>query len=267
MAVGPGCQALYHYRPIEVMVLDAETKKPIAGADVRLWYPHTNPSVAPWESVGKTGDDGVAQLRAAPFGDAGIMVNATAAGYQPEELSMPAEAVEQMPGSRLPWAVEPSSAPFVLEIYAQPAVRVELVLPNGYIGLVVAEVRIREDSPCTPGQRLFRYDVPATGVVEVTGPPLLRRVYPPDFRARFADGTPVSPQAGPQEVGLRPLKREGTAEYFVVGTQIQFDNIRRCLRKPAATAEGQISDGGKGRQKRRDEPAPAPRAAPPHDAP
>ena len=73
-AFASGCQVLYRYRPVPVLVCDAETKKPIADADVHLSYPLSRDSRAPFNSSERTGPDGVAHLRAVPYGDFGVRV-------------------------------------------------------------------------------------------------------------------------------------------------------------------------------------------------
>src|SRR5690348_7436872 len=89
----PGCQVLYRYKPVTILVRDAETKQPIAGAEVHISYPLTRPSVAPYESVETTAENGLAHLRAAPGGEAGIVMEATAKGYMSEERSVLAETI------------------------------------------------------------------------------------------------------------------------------------------------------------------------------
>src|SRR5262249_61077154 len=103
-----------------------------------------------------------------------------------------------------------------LEMYSGPRFGVELVVPVGYRGLFKAEVRVRDDAPCPPGQRRFRAEVPVSGVVEVQGPPALRRVQPPDFKARYADGSPLGAEMDAVKVGFRWLRREGHGPCFVV---------------------------------------------------
>jgi hypothetical protein len=209
VAAAPGCQALYRYRPVPVLVRDAETKQPIVGAEVRVSYPLTRPSQAPWDSVALTGDDGVARLRAAPYGSAGVRVEAAAKGYLSEDLSVPVETVQEMEPPRPFEDTTQRPARFVLEMYTEPGPRVELILPNGFRGLIRAEVRIQEDAPLSPGQRIFRFPVEPPGVVQVSGPPLLRRIYAPDYAARYADGTLIRRPAGDWDVGLRPLNGLG----------------------------------------------------------
>jgi hypothetical protein len=242
-----GCQALYRYRPVPVLARDAETKQPIPGAEVRIYYPLTPASRAPWASSGETGPDGVARLRAAPCGDAGARVEVTAAGYLFEGKDLPDERVQA--GA----PVDPG--PFVLELYAAPRAAVELVLPTDYRGRVKAEVLAREDVPCPPGQRCFRCDVPPSGVVQVVGPPLLRRLLPPDFRARYADGTPLSAEARDAQLGFWPLACESGYQVFLVGTRAEYESARRDYGPGAGPSESQPArgkggGGGRGRRNR-----------------
>src|SRR6516225_1726759 len=93
LALAPGCQGLFGSRPAPVLVRDAETKEPIPGAEVRLSYPPTQLPVGPPDCSEKTGDDGVARVQAAPYGDGGIAVGVTAKGYLSEEKVLSAQAV------------------------------------------------------------------------------------------------------------------------------------------------------------------------------
>ncbi len=139
-------------------------------------------------------------------------------------------------------------------MYAAPAPSVELVVPVGYRGLVHVETRIRDDLPFPPGQRCFRYDVPASGVIQVVGPALFRRV--PAIRATYADGTPLSSDAKDLDIGFRWVKSENDGELYLVGTSIECDAFRR-----APTGAGRPSDGGqaqgRGRRNRRGSPPPS----------
>ncbi len=239
-----GCQALHSYRPVSVLACDAETKKPIPGAEVRISYPLTQSSSAPWESVGLTGDDGVVHLRAAPYGEAGILLDATAPAYLSQQKNLPVEAVEAIKPPGLFHPAAPRPADFVVEMYAAPGPELELVVPTSYRGVVKVTVRVRDDLTNPPGQRLFSYAVPPSGDVEVTGPPLLRRVYSPDYRAKFADGTPLSRRPEEGEVGFWCLKTEGASEYFVVGTRAEYDELRRSGEKENSGESHPTGRGG-----------------------
>jgi hypothetical protein len=173
--------------------------------------------VAPWDSSGTTAEDGTAHLKAAPSGDAGIMVEASASGYLFEEKNLALDTPDAESGR------------VVLEMYAEPRPTIELVLPNGYHGMIRADVRVEENAPCPPGQRRFLCAVPASGDVEVIGPPLLRRVLPTDFCARYEDGTPLSRQAKVTELGFWWVKNDKGCQHFFVGTGAEHDGVRRIM--------------------------------------
>ena len=160
LATLPGCQAFHAYRPVTVLARDAETKKPIPGAQIRISYPLAQSSAAPWESVGSTNSDGTVQLRAAPYGDAGILVDAVLSGYMTEQKSYPVDAVKAIPSFHFFDSGGRHAPDFVVDMYAgKPFPQVELVVPNGYRGTVKAAVQIQDDAPFTPGQRrLFSYE-------------------------------------------------------------------------------------------------------------
>ena len=242
-----GCQVLYRYRPVVVQVRDAETKKPIANADVHLCYPLTRDSLAPYDSSDLTGEDGIAHLRAAPYGDFGVRIDASAPGYMSEQLNLSTETVSQVEPPHPFEKVEQRRAEFVVEMFAEPHFSVELVVPNGYRGLIKAEVQVQENAAAQPGQRCFRFDVTNASTVLVKGPKVMGRVYPSDYRACYADGTPVGTEMTLTKVGFRWLRGEGNEQYFVVGTKPEYDVYRRSVpdEKPITVRRASAS-GGKG---------------------
>ena len=229
LALAAGCQAFHQYRPVVIETRDAETGKPISGASVHLSYPVTNPDVAPWDDSGTTAADGTLQLRAAPYGDVGVRVDAAAAGYMAQQKNLSVEAVQALEPAPLFGNAGPRPVSLVVEMLAEPEPAVELVVPTGYRGVVRAEVEVRDDLPCPPGQRLFTYPVSSKGVVKVTGPALLRRVVAADFRLRYADGTPLTRQAPDGQVQFWWVQAESRYQYFFVGTRLEFDNFRRGM--------------------------------------
>jgi len=243
LLLAPGCQALHRYRPVAVLARDAETKQPIAGAEVRITYPFTAPTCAPWDSSGTTKADGVAHLRAAPYGENGIMLDVTAKGYMFEDKGIPIEAVVAIPPAGIFEAVARRPVNFVMELYAEPRPTIELIVPVGFRGLVKVDVQIKDDAPLVAGQRCFSYIVPASGAVQATGPSLLRRVFPQDYHAKVADGTPLTRQAKDAEIGFWWLKSESGCQYFVLGTRNEFDDLRSAYEK---TGEGHSSGGSGG---------------------
>src|SRR5262249_35647654 len=151
LALAAGCQSFHSYRPVVVQVRDGETRQPIADAEVRIWYPMTVGSIAPYDSSGLTGADGVVRLRAAPYADACVVLDANAKGSLYETRDIPVAAVQAIPPPGWFEAVEQRPVSFVLDLYPGPRPTVELVVPAGYRGLVKVEVRPREDVPCPPG--------------------------------------------------------------------------------------------------------------------
>jgi len=254
LPTAPGCQAFHNYRPVSVLARDAETGKPIAGAEIHISYPDTQPSTAPWDSDGPTGGDGIAHLRAAPYGDYGIVVGAKATGYLAQQKAVPLLEVEALEPARWFEVVEKRPARFILDLYtAEPAPTVELIVPTGYRGVVEVEVQAREDIRSTPGQRCFRFEVPASGVVQLTGPPLLQHVWYTEYSAKYADGTLLPKDAKDEAIGFWFLQTGGRSQSFFVGTRREFDN--RCKTQGGGTARqsggsGGGSGGGRGKRNR-----------------
>jgi hypothetical protein len=251
LAVAPGCEALHQYRPVAVLARDAETKQPIPGAEVRITYPLSQSSWAPLECSRTTGNDGIARLQAAPYGDAGILLEGAAKGYVPEERNLAAEEVQAIKPTHLFEAVDRRPVDFVVELYAEPRPTVELVIPTGYRGQVAAEVQIQDGGPWPRGQRDFSYVVPAGGgPVPVIGPPVLRHVFPLDFRGKYADGTPLSAEAKEQEIGFWWLRTEGRYQYFLVGTRRDYDDYRHASQDEKRERHSEGGGRGEGRGRR-----------------
>lgn len=237
-ALAPGCQFLHSYRPVTVLVRDAETKKPIADAEVHLSYPLTRDSLAPCNSSAKTGQDGLARLRAAPYGSFGLLMETNAPNHQSESEDVSAGAIQELSPAHLFEDVNRRPADFVVEMYAEPCFSVELIVPADYRGLIKTTTQIDENAPCPQGLRCFRYEVsPRSDVIAVNGPAILRRVSPSDYKARYAGGEPLSNKMDLVTVGFRWLKRDGNENYFVVGTQNEYDQFRRRLAPSQAGAE------------------------------
>jgi hypothetical protein len=246
LAVVSGCQTFHVYRPVAVQVRDAETKQPIPGAEVRISYPLMQDSLTPPDSFGLTNGEGITRLRATPYGKAGITLKATAKGYLPEEQGVLVETIKEIKPAYLFESTDHRPVNFVLEAYAEPPFSVEFIVPTGYRGLVKAEVKIQEDAPLTPGQRCFSYPVSPDGVVQVKGSAILRRIPALEYRAKYADGAPLKDETDATKVGFRWLNCEGNEQYFVVGTQSEYDNFRRHFIPKEGSDENRPSKGGKG---------------------
>ncbi len=244
LSLTPGCQAFHSYRPVGVLVQDAETKRPIPAAEVYLTYPLMKDSTAPCNSSGISREDGIARLRAAPYGKYGIQVKALAQGYQLEETTLGVSTVEKLETAHLFEETDKRPRDIVVEMYADPRFMVELIVPAGYRGLVKAELQVQDDAPCTPGQRSFRYEVSPTGIVVAKGPSVLGRITVLDYRASYLNGTQLGEDMDAVKVGFRWLKTEGKEQFFVVGTQGDYDALRRRLVPDEVKREIHSSDGG-----------------------
>lgn len=258
LTAAPGCQAFHRYRPVAIEAMDAETKKPIPGVEVKISYPLENSSYAPWESKGTTGPDGIARLKAAPYGRAGIMVEVIANGYMSEQKYLSIQEVEAIEPAHWFEDVNRRPASIVMAIFADPAPTVELIAPVGYRGQIKAKVQIDADLSSAAGQRLFRYPVPASGEVVAMGPPVFRHVAPSSFRLTFADNTPLNQWPKDSEVGYWLLKCEGTTYHFLVGTARDYDDYRHSQQyegRDRPRGGGGQGGGGKGRKGRNGGPS------------
>jgi hypothetical protein len=227
IALSAGCQVLYRYRPAPVLVRDAETKKPIANANVHLYYPLSRDSLAPYDSTERTDAEGIAHLRAAPYGEFGVRVEATAGGYLPDQVSLSSESIQRLQPVHFLEETGRRKPEFVVEMYSEPRFTVELVVPRNYRGRIKAEIEARDDMDVPPGQRCFRFAV-VDGFVRIKGPAIvLQRVYPSDYHARYDDDTPLGSEMSLQKVGFRWLRGQDKVQYFVVGTQPEYDMQRR----------------------------------------
>lgn len=256
LAFAPGCQVLYRYRPVPVLVRDAETKKPIANAELHLSYPLSRDSLAPFDCSERTEADGIAHLRAAPYGDFGVRIDAAAAGYQNEQVTLSTETIQNVEPAHPFEETQRRRPEMVVEMYADPHFTVELIVPTGYRGEIKAEVDLQNADTAATGQRNFRYEV-VDGFVRIKGPGILRRVSPWDYRARYTDGTPLTGEMTLLKAGFRWVRGKGRDQYFVVGTQPEYDMQRRYApdepgaSAPSITASEPIR-GRRGRHRRDD---------------
>jgi hypothetical protein len=259
-----GCHTLQRSRPVTILTRDAETKRPIAQAEVKVMYPLERSAFSPQDTYGQTGGDGLAHVWATPTEEVGVMIDVRAGGYLPAEKGLTVAALRAIEPAGLFEAVDRRPVTLVAELYAEPGPTVELVVPAGYRGMVRAQIDGRDEVPCPPGQRLFRYDVSASGQVQAQGPPLLKDLAVTDFRLSYADGAPLSHHAKESPVGYWWVRSEGANQCFLVGTQAEYDALRKSEQEERR--ENQKAGGGRGsghgRRNRGAGQAPADSAAP-----
>jgi hypothetical protein len=225
-----GCQVFQSDRTLAVLVRDAETKKPVATAEVYLCQRLKGNEVAPCRSKGGfTQADGIARLRAEPPGENGLQVQAVAQGYLPGKQDVSAEALKTSTAAAPSAKGESLSLDVVVEVYAEPDFSAEFVLPPGYRGLVKAEILFVDTLPLAVGQRCFRFSVSASGDVQGRGPSFLRHVPIADYRARYANGLLLGTRMDAETIGFRWLKSAGNLHYFVAGTQLDYEKFHAQL--------------------------------------
>jgi hypothetical protein len=211
-----GCQLFHDYKPITVLVTDAETKQPISSANVTITHHEMLDPFVPHDSSGVTGVDGQTHLQAATYPM--TFMNLTAPGYLPLYIPFGEGQMDQHP--------------MTVELYALPAPTVELTLPKDYRGLLKIEL-VPTAGQGAPGQRTFEVSMPSSGIVQAKLPAGLVRPMLIDFKARFADGTPLKNDPTPSEIGLRwvtSINQGG--EYFVVGTERDYKTaMQPCSRR------------------------------------
>jgi hypothetical protein len=225
-----GCRCWHSYRPVTILVRDAETREPIPDAKVRLGYYLLLAPFAPKRTAGTTGPDGTVELVAAPYEGRAVLF-ASADGYFSEGmLRLDDDVIRACDPGR-----HNHHIPVVVEMFAEPAATVELVVPAGYRGLV--RVEVQEIPPPTVRLRTVCVPVPASGMTLIKGPRLLRRAECVDFSVRCADGTLLeSPPPDPAAVGFWRLDADDDVRFFLVGTQKDHDDWFGRLHR--ATADG-----------------------------
>src|ERR1700732_851004 len=132
VTVSSGCQTFLAQRPLAVQVRDAETKKPIAAAQVRVSYPHDRPAWAPADMTVKTEGDGIARLSAVLYGEDAVAVETTAKGYLPDEIQIGAISLNEIEPAHWFEGADRRRPNFVMDLYVEPQFTVDLVLPPGY---------------------------------------------------------------------------------------------------------------------------------------
>ncbi len=179
---------------------------------------------------GVTGADGLVELRAAPY-EGRAVVSATAAGY----FAVGMHAVDDeliRAGKRDSFL--PREA-VVVELYAEPAAVVDVVVPAGHRGLVGIAVE-RDERPCPIRAREFRVYVSASGMARLSGPGLLQRPECVDYRLRYADGASLEASPGDGAVGAWRLDEDDEELFYFVGTRQEYDAGFHLLHRP--TGEG-----------------------------
>jgi hypothetical protein len=235
-----GCQT---YRPTPILVRDAETGRPVAGAEVHVSYPLANSIFAPAPSCDLSGADGIARVRAAPYGDAGLRVQTSAKGYLTDNKYLSIDEVSALEPAHWFEDVGQRGVVFVVDLLAEPAPNVEVIVPASFKGIAKIDVHIQDDMSCPAGQRSFPCPLSALGEAAISLPPMLRRASPATFRAQFTDGSAIGRPDDQKTTGFWWLKSEGNTHYYVVGRRYEYEAELRALqprrKRGRSSADGQ----------------------------
>jgi hypothetical protein len=233
-----GCMT-YRPRDVIVAVRDAETHAPVPNAIVHVSMPHAG-------DEGKTETtlpNGMARVVFTPSTGEPVMIEATAAGYISDSTVAGEPVVAAVANYPIVGPALPHKPDFTLELYAGPKFGVEIVVPPTYRGLVKTNFDFRDDVSIPKAQRLWSFDVTANGEVKGTGPAILKKVSPSDYRVRLANAT-MPLEENPEGLALRWLKREDTQDVFYFGTKAEYEQYRKD-NKIESPSNPPSSDGGK----------------------
>jgi hypothetical protein len=219
-----GCR---QYTSFTVRVEDAETGKPLRGAQVKA--SHSIPNIEsyffglfpPAESRDITDLDGLARVRMTANAEGSIHgVNAIAPGY----LQGAAQVSEEQLRAWTKREAKPSKGPDVtVRLYAEPEPRLVLVIPKKYRGLIrLHEVYSEKLFPA--GKRVFDVEVRGPGVHSVEVPVFHHRLR---REICWADGSPVrvgrEPPAG--AVGVGWIGQLDSRTIYAVGTREEIQRV------------------------------------------
>jgi uncharacterized membrane protein YgcG len=230
---------------IPIVVLDAETKAPIPGAEVRLWSPSDNRKTTV-EPSGTTGSDGIVKIKAEYPKEADVLIEVAASGYLQDEM-------DRVLAGKVTGAPAGGG---IVEIFKGPRPNIEIVVPTVFRGDLKVEVKIQDAAPDQLGKRTFRFQAPppvlgssAIPVVHVVGPPVLEGRLGPEFHGIYENGTPMPAEPKDKDIVLRWVRSEGLDQYFVVGTKIDQEAARKAAEKTVGSRDSVKSGSGSGGRK------------------
>lgn len=248
-----GCQAFQTHHPVLVQIRDAETNRPLENASVHLFYPRSPSVAAPDRISVRTDAQGVACLNAVSFGETMLLLQADANGYLSKTEELACAVVRKTPPAGWLEDVSKREPVLTVDLYSGPRPTVEFVLPSGFRGTFKAQLKLDDQTPSQPGQRLFRFDVPGReATVLVTGPQVLCGSGLPLFSARYADGQQLPDRPKGLDIGFWWVKGEDGVEYFLVGTDQEYASQKQAEHKPdraSRSAGGAGAAHGRGRRR------------------
>jgi hypothetical protein len=235
-----GCFWCHVYRPVDILVRDAETKQPIEQATVTLNYQtYMMDFFAPWPCSGTSSGDGKLSVLATPYGLDDISLTAQAEGYLfvsrsypfTREQKLPLEQVRTISPTKFlcPWTR--GNPDVIVEMYAKPAPTVELIVPPGYRGPIKVDFEIDENNSVHRSNRLYTAVVLPAGLAKVKGDALLRQLSSVDFRVRFADQNYSTLLEKNSPIELHFVDCSENSILFALGTRADKEKVARLVNK------------------------------------
>jgi len=230
-----GCVSLYRNKPIDVLVLDAETNQPIQGAKIQPSY---SPNVGvmspevfafnatinkPSNGMVTTDANGKTTLRVADFHNASL--DCKSDGYLSEVGSVFGNC-PLITGSSDAKLID---GQIVIQMYQGPEPIVSVVVPNGYRGRILIErTNANESDPQQFGQRNFQFPINERGYVAIIETPLLRKADQLDLRFIYADGSEI-PEDRENTKDSEVVLRYVTTGCYVLDTKAEHDLLHRAV--------------------------------------
>jgi hypothetical protein len=250
-----GCLAIYSKKSIPVRVIDAETGQGIEDATIDVSYLPRGIDLVwaltlnrPDDEHRRTNHDGRVDVPVANTGWVSWSVDAE--GYL-------GQSTMNFDGGRVPEEFIPGTEKLrdhsaVVRLYRGPLPQVTIVVPDGYRGPLLVDVRsVNRRVQGRPGQRNFVYHADHQGFVDIEATPLLlgnalqiRQFSWTSIRAQYASGAAI-PKASndDDEIALRWMTDAPPGQHvFVVGTKAEEDLLNSRIYRVIKGHPTHISD-------------------------
>lgn len=219
-----GCQMLAT-RPVEVMVIDAETGQPIEGARIDVEVAPLSPLKLSRRKL-RSGRYTDKQGRTEVLGPLLMGFVPSADGYLDQTTFWP----------MLPTNGQIRDGMATIRLYAEPRPKVTIVVEDGYRGPILIERFPNSDwVQGEVGQRDFVFRANKNGYIRIDATPLLMGYWETSgLTARYANGKEIPEWDGNLEdndVGLRWGTSNAMKQVVVVGTKDDHDRIVRMFHK------------------------------------
>lgn len=204
-----GCGIFHKYRPLHVVVRDAETKQPLAKVEVTGLYLTMLDIFGPTAPRGTTDRNGAVTLQIGP---------------RPFSLFISED------GYLYTQAVGVASDHLVIDLKPESRPTFVLITPNRYRGLITVKYEPSETIKVEPTKRTYEIPVSDDGQAVVRLPAALCRTAAGRWvTAREINGKRVRRNCNINtgEIGLWPLRKTDETEMYLVGDGEEWEKVRR----------------------------------------